>query len=131
MADDLIPPDASEKSRAIALTLAGTLGIFGAHRFYAGRKGTGILMAMTLGGCGMWYLYDLILVAFGSFRDANGRRITEWVEGDPMDARELMTPAMAREIMDELYNLREEVGDLGERVEFAERLLSKGTVREG
>ena len=39
------PP--SDKSRAIALVLGITLGMFGGHRFYAGKIGTGLLMLFT------------------------------------------------------------------------------------
>jgi len=39
--------------------------VFGLHRFYTGRVQSGIWMALTFGGLGIWYLYDLILVATG------------------------------------------------------------------
>ncbi|MEP7324623.1 MAG: TM2 domain-containing protein, partial [Gemmatimonadota bacterium] len=50
---------ASDKSRGVALALAIVLGVFGAHRFYAGKVGTGLLQLGTLGGLGIWYLYDV------------------------------------------------------------------------
>ena len=50
--------DSSDKSRGVALALAVFLGVFGAHRFYVGKVNSGILMACTLGGLGIWYLYD-------------------------------------------------------------------------
>ena len=68
----MAPP--SDKSRGIAFILALVLGVFGAHRFYVGKIGTGILMICTVGGMGIWYLYDVIMVASGTFRDAEGRR---------------------------------------------------------
>jgi TM2 domain-containing membrane protein YozV len=77
------PAEPSEKSRGVALALAAILGPFGAHRFYAGKTGTGVLMAATLGGLGVWYLYDLILVASGSFRDVEGRLIRRWDRKSP------------------------------------------------
>jgi TM2 domain-containing membrane protein YozV len=40
--------------------LVGTLGI---DRFYMGYVGLGILKLITLGGFGIWWLIDLILVA--------------------------------------------------------------------
>ena len=55
----------SDKSRGIAFMLAIVLGMFGAHRFYVGKTGTGLLMLCTLGGLGIWYLYDVIMVASG------------------------------------------------------------------
>ena len=63
------PRPPSEKSRGVATALAALLGIFGAHRFYLGKPESGALMLLTIGGLGIWWLYDLILVASGSFRD--------------------------------------------------------------
>ena len=75
-------PEISPLSRGVALALSVTLGVFGAHRFYAGKVGTGVAMLCTLGGLGIWYLYDLILVASGEFRDAEGRVVYAWSQYD-------------------------------------------------
>jgi len=40
----------SPKSRLVALLLCFFFGILGAHRFYVGKIGTGVLMLLTLGG---------------------------------------------------------------------------------
>jgi TM2 domain-containing membrane protein YozV len=56
------------------------LGVFGAHRFYLGRTGTGILMLITFGGFGIWYLIDLILVIVGQMRDSNGNFVKAQLE---------------------------------------------------
>jgi TM2 domain-containing membrane protein YozV len=111
----------SDKSRGVALALAALLGVFGAHRFYVGKTGTGVLMLCTLGGAGLWYLYDLILVAGGSFRDAEGRLISVW---DPAAPPPSVIPP---ELAEELAVLRSEVAELAERVDFAERLLAQGS----
>lgn len=112
------PP--SDKSRGVALALCIPLGVFGAHRFYAGKIGTGLLQLCTIGGMGLWWLYDLILIAAGEFRDGEGRKISQW---DPNEA-----PALDRiipqELMDEIDTLRREVGELSERLDFTERLLA-------
>jgi len=73
----------SNRSRLIALLLCFFLGCFGAHRFYAGKIGTGVLMLITLGGLGIWMLVDLILIAAGAFRDKDGRRVYRWMEPAP------------------------------------------------
>jgi len=113
------PDEPSDKSRGVALALAAILGLFGGHRFYVGKTGTGILMAVTVGGVGLWYLYDLILVASGSFRDADGRPVRRW---EPEEApRGGPVPA---DVLDELDLLRHQVAELAERVDFAERLLA-------
>ena len=70
----------SEKSRLVALLLCLLLGFVGAHRFYLGKTGTGVLMIVTLGGFGMWALADVIMIACGVFRDKQGRRVFRWFE---------------------------------------------------
>jgi len=99
--------------------LAVVLGMFGAHRFYVGKAGTGILQILTLGGLGIWYLVDVVTIASGGFRDADGRRVVRW---DPDDANELGD--VPQEVIEELVNLRQEVNELTERLDFAERLLA-------
>lgn len=71
-------PAASESSRAVALMLVVPLGLFGAHRFYAGRTGSALAMLFTLGGACIWWFIDIIVVATGSFRDHEGKRVSEW-----------------------------------------------------
>jgi phage shock protein PspC (stress-responsive transcriptional regulator) len=77
--------EASHLSRSAALGLAAVLGVLGAHRFYAGKIGTGLLMVLTLGGLGIWWLVDLVLVATGEFRDSEGRRLVFWEGEDAED----------------------------------------------
>jgi hypothetical protein len=113
----------SDKSRGIAFMLAIVLGVFGAHRFYVGKIGTGILMLCTVGGLGIWYLYDVIMVASGSFRDAEDRRVIRW---DP-ESSEDIHPELSAEVIEELEALRKEVAELSERVDFTERLLQRQT----
>jgi hypothetical protein len=113
----------SDKSRGIAFMLAIVLGVFGAHRFYVGKIGTGILMLCTVGGLGIWYLYDVIMVASGSFRDADDRRVLRW---DP-ESTEEMQGELSAEVIEELEALRKEVAELSERVDFTERLLQRQT----
>ena len=49
------------------------LGSFGVDRFYLGYTGLGVAKLLTVGGCGIWALVDLILVLTGQMRDSNGR----------------------------------------------------------
>jgi TM2 domain-containing membrane protein YozV len=114
----------SDKSRLVTLILAGLLGPFGAHRFYTGRTKSGILMAATLGGLGIWYLYDVIVVAAGGFYDAEGRLVANW-ETEPEQRNSL-----PQEVLQELDALRAEVAELSERVDFTERLLANPERRE-
>lgn len=59
------------------LILSIFLGEFGIDRFYAGKIGTGILKLITGGGCGIWWLIDIIMIATGKFTDSNGNVITK------------------------------------------------------
>jgi hypothetical protein len=118
MHDLTVSSDPSEKSRGVATALAALLGPFGAHRFYVGKSGSGALMLATLGGLGVWWLYDLIIVVAGDFRDAEGRRVSRW---DPEVGDFHGTEALAQDV----DALRAEVSELAERLDFAERLLAR------
>jgi hypothetical protein len=72
------PANASPRGRLAALLLCWFLGLFGAHRFYVGKIGTGILQLVTLGGLCIWTLVDLILIIVGSFKDKEGRPVVIW-----------------------------------------------------
>jgi hypothetical protein len=120
-------PAVSDKTRGVALPVAVLLGVFGAHRFYVGKIGTGLLMLGTIGGCGLWWLYDLILLAAGEFRDSDGRRVVRWSVNDPVP--ELDRPAGSEALLAEVDSLRGELGELAERVDFMERLLTQARER--
>lgn len=68
----------SPKSRAVTLILSFALGIYGAHRFYAGKIGSGILYLCTVGLFGIGWLVDLIMILAGQFKDRDGLPITRW-----------------------------------------------------
>ncbi len=67
----------SDKDFTAAALICFFVGIFGAHRFYVGKTGTGILQLLTLGGLGIWSLVDLILILLGKFTDGRGRLINK------------------------------------------------------
>ena len=68
----------SPKSRLATLLLAILLGYLGAHRFYVGKVGTGILMIFTGGGLGIWWAIDFIMIVVGSFTDKEGKFVLDW-----------------------------------------------------
>lgn len=63
----------SPKNKWVAFALAWFLGCFGAHRFYVGKTGTAIAQLLTVGGCGIWALIDLVMILMGKFTDSEGR----------------------------------------------------------
>lgn len=65
----------SPKSFVATVLLAFFLGNLGIHRFYVGKIGTGILMLITLGGFGIWYIIDFVMIVCSKFKDKKGRFI--------------------------------------------------------
>ena len=68
----------SSSNRLIAFLLAFFLGFLGIHRFYVGKVGTGVLMILTAGGLGVWWLIDIIMILAGGFRDKAGLVVKNW-----------------------------------------------------
>ena len=62
----------SDKDWLMTLLFSLFLGTLGVHRFYVGKIGTGILQLITLGGCGIWTLIDIIMIVTGKFKDKEG-----------------------------------------------------------
>jgi len=122
--------DTSDRSRGVALALATVTGVFGGHRFYVGKIGTGIFQLCTFGGLGIWMLYDWILIAAGAFRDSEGKRVVNWAEyGGVASPREQETNEKLEMVLDEVDQLRAEMGELVERVDFVERMLARAKER--
>lgn len=68
----------SDKKILPAFLLCFFFGVFGFHRFYVGKVGTGVLQLLTFGGFGIWALIDFIMIIVGAFTDKAGNKITEW-----------------------------------------------------
>ena len=66
----------SDKDWTTLLLLSLFLGGLGVDHFYTGKIGTGILKLITIGGCGIWALIDIIMVVTGGFKDSNGLPVT-------------------------------------------------------
>lgn len=54
------------------LLLCLFLGTLGIHRFYTKHIGIGIAQLLTLGGCGIWALVDLIMIITEKYNDGDG-----------------------------------------------------------
>ena len=71
-------PNVSPKLLLPAVLLCFWFGVFGVHRFFVGKVGTGLLQLFTFGGLGIWALIDLIILICGAFTDSDGRKLTQW-----------------------------------------------------
>ena len=60
------------RSKWTAFFLCLFLGFLGAHRFYVGKYGTGLLYAVSGGGFLLGWFMDLLNILCGGFRDKNG-----------------------------------------------------------
>ncbi len=73
-----VRPTALEPGRRdwlVALLLSIFVGSLGVDRFYLGKVGTGILKLVTLGGFGVWWLIDVILIATDAMTDVDGQHL--------------------------------------------------------
>lgn len=62
----------SNKTRQKALLLVILFGWLGAHQFYVGRIGKGLLYAFTFGLFGIGWLIDLWQILLGTYTDNVG-----------------------------------------------------------
>ena len=65
----------SNHSKMTLAIICFFLGVIGIHRFMVGKIGTGVLMIITLGGCGIWALIDFIVILTGGFTASDGNKI--------------------------------------------------------
>lgn len=61
------------KKKWVAFWLCFFLGLLGAHRFYVGKIGTGLIWVLTGGFFGIGAIIDLIVILCGGFRDKAGQ----------------------------------------------------------
>ena len=71
------------KSGKVALILCIFFGMLGVHRFYVGKKWTGLFMLFSLGLFGVWVVFDLVLIIKNKFNDK---------EGEPLELIPNLTP---------------------------------------
>tara|TARA_B100001250_G_scaffold282082_1_gene244322 strand:+ start:164 stop:394 length:231 start_codon:yes stop_codon:yes gene_type:complete len=69
--------DADWLTTLLVCILPALIGINGIHRFMTGKIGTGVLMLLTFGGCGIWTLIDLIMIATGKYTDGDGYLVVQ------------------------------------------------------
>jgi len=72
-----VPGVPMEKDWLVALLLSILVGTLGVDRFYLGYIGLGIVKLLTAGGCGIWWIVDIILIATNKMTDAQGRPLRQ------------------------------------------------------
>lgn len=70
-----IPANMQAKSYSTTFWLSLFFGVLGVDHFYLRKWNTGILKALTFGGIGLWYLYDLYELYIGVTRDRDAQRL--------------------------------------------------------
>jgi TM2 domain-containing membrane protein YozV len=80
------------KNPRIAFALWALTGLFGGHRFYLDRTGTGLIMMFTSGGAVIWWLVDLWLIR-KMVLEFNEEQAQREMEGLPPKALSFMPPA--------------------------------------
>lgn len=68
-----VPGLFSDKEWLMMVLIAWIGGSLGIDKFYKGETGLGIAKLLTCGGCGIWALYDAIMIALRKQHDVDGR----------------------------------------------------------
>ncbi|MGV8171471.1 MAG: TM2 domain-containing protein [Candidatus Woesearchaeota archaeon] len=55
--------DVREVNWVVLLVMSIIFGFLGVDRYIMGKVGTGLLKMFTLGGLGIWWLVDIVLIA--------------------------------------------------------------------
>lgn len=64
-----------KKYKSIATVLSLLFGLLGIDRFYLGYFWLGMLKLITLGGLGIWWLFDFIFIYTDNMLDAKGKKL--------------------------------------------------------
>lgn len=65
----------NDKSGLLVLVVCILLGYLGIHRFMTGHIIIGLIQLLTGGGFGLWWLFDIIMIVTGNYKDYEGNII--------------------------------------------------------
>ncbi len=68
-----VPGLFSDKEWLTMVLIAWIGGSLGIDKFYKGETGLGVAKLLTCGGCGIWALYDAIMILLRKQHDVDGR----------------------------------------------------------
>jgi hypothetical protein len=69
-------PAASPHDWLTTALLCFFLGVFEFTAFTLGTEQSEYFQLLTAGGCGVWWLFDMLMIILGNFRDSEGRVVT-------------------------------------------------------
>jgi len=75
------------KSKTTALILSILVGGLGVDRFYLGYTGMGVLKLLTAGCFGILYIIDIVNIATGKLKPADGSSYSDDLNGTPAPAQ--------------------------------------------
>jgi len=79
----------SNKSRLVTLIFATWFGMFGGHRFYVGKTGTGIVWLLTFGVLGIGIVVDIVMILAGKFYDKDNKPVLVWMRASDAEGNVL------------------------------------------
>lgn len=66
-----------QKYQSIAMLFSVFAGFIGMDRFYLGHRVHGLLKLFTLGGLGLWWLLDIVLIILNVLKDVDGNALIQ------------------------------------------------------
>ena len=66
----------SKRSQAVAFLLSVFFGFLGMDQFYLGQTRLGLLKLFTVGGFGIWALFDILWIGMGLVEDVDGNSLS-------------------------------------------------------